>query len=263
MPDNDTESNSNKISTSGGTSGNIKDPRAKRMFGVLVVIAFFAILFGSIGIYSAIRDPFKSTVPSNITGIDTDEIASLEVLRSDDIDNDGLSDYDELYRYNTSPYLSDSDSDGVSDAEEINADSDPNCPSDKDCSGLIGNVSDSNVNSNQPEVNAQELRQTLENAGAPKYVLDSTDDQALLELYQQTLNEQTDTTNTSTTNTSITNTTEESGDTVDAETLNNLTAEEIRSLLLLNGVNENDLEAIDDDTLKSIFQQAVAEEFSN
>ena len=58
---------------------------------------------------------------------------SEESLRNKDTDGDGLSDWDELYFYNTSPYLEDSDSDGFNDNEEIENDKDPNCPVGRDC----------------------------------------------------------------------------------------------------------------------------------
>ncbi|MDP3794275.1 MAG: hypothetical protein Q8R07_06065, partial [Candidatus Uhrbacteria bacterium] len=54
-------------------------------------------------------------------------------LKQKDTDHDGLSDYDELYVYRTSPYLADSDSDDISDAIEIAQGADPNCPKGKTC----------------------------------------------------------------------------------------------------------------------------------
>ena len=44
---------------------------------------------------------------------------AFELLKNIDTDNDGLSDYDELYVYNTDPYNPDTDGDGLSDYEEI------------------------------------------------------------------------------------------------------------------------------------------------
>ena len=58
---------------------------------------------------------------------------SKESLKNKDTDGDGLSDWDELYFYNTSPYLEDSDSDGFIDKQEIDNDQDPNCPAGRDC----------------------------------------------------------------------------------------------------------------------------------
>jgi len=45
---------------------------------------------------------------------------SEEQLRERDSDGDGLSDYDELFVYNTNPLSADTDDDGLSDTDEIN-----------------------------------------------------------------------------------------------------------------------------------------------
>ncbi|MFA6551789.1 MAG: hypothetical protein WCV41_04660, partial [Patescibacteria group bacterium] len=58
---------------------------------------------------------------------------NVDVLRTQDTDKDGLSDYDELYFYNTSPYLEDTDSDGIADKTEIEKGQDPNCPLGQEC----------------------------------------------------------------------------------------------------------------------------------
>lgn len=61
---------------------------------------------------------------------------SDEALKTKDTDGDGLSDYDELNLYKTSPYLEDTDGDGLKDGEEIKNGADPNCPKGRTCSGL-------------------------------------------------------------------------------------------------------------------------------
>ncbi|MCK4859621.1 MAG: hypothetical protein KAS87_03565, partial [Candidatus Omnitrophica bacterium] len=72
----------------------------------------------------------------------------------------GLSDWDELYFYNTSPYLEDSDSDGFTDKQEIDNDKDPNCPAGRDCygSGIVegdeGVVSDKNYSQDNSFLNS-------------------------------------------------------------------------------------------------------------
>ncbi|MEK7123202.1 MAG: hypothetical protein AAB855_05110, partial [Patescibacteria group bacterium] len=54
-----------------------------------------------------------------------------EALKTRDTDVDGLSDYDELTVYKTSPYVKDTDSDGYDDKIEIDNKHDPNCAPDK------------------------------------------------------------------------------------------------------------------------------------
>jgi len=63
----------------------------------------------------------------------TDDVAQMEKLKTTDTDHDGLSDYDELYVYHTSPYLPDTDSDGIPDLIEIARGTDPNCPKGEAC----------------------------------------------------------------------------------------------------------------------------------
>ena len=62
-------------------------------------------------------------------------------LRTQDTDQDGISDYDELNFYSTSPYLEDTDSDGIDDGREIESGEDPNCPQGQDC--FVGSTVDS------------------------------------------------------------------------------------------------------------------------
>ena len=71
---------------------------------------------------------------------DTNPFASLtnndeERLKNIDTDRDGLTDFEELQQYETSPYLPDSDSDGVMDKIEIEKVTDPLCPNDMVCAG--------------------------------------------------------------------------------------------------------------------------------
>jgi len=103
----------------------------------VVVLAVFAVaVFGMwlVQFKKSISEPFTykgkdaAGTHSNMPLQDSEES-----LKNKDTDGDGLSDWDELYFYKTSPYLEDSDSDGFSDKQEIDNDKDPNCPAGRDC----------------------------------------------------------------------------------------------------------------------------------
>ncbi|MEI8360980.1 MAG: thrombospondin type 3 repeat-containing protein [bacterium] len=66
---------------------------------------------------------------------DVENVASSSdaYLKSKDSDKDGLSDWDELNLYETSPFLSDTDSDGISDFDEVKAGTNPKCREGQNC----------------------------------------------------------------------------------------------------------------------------------
>jgi cbb3-type cytochrome oxidase subunit 3 len=120
-----------------------------------------------------------------------------------DTDNDGLSDYQELNEYGTSPYLEDTDSDGIGDQAEIAAGSDPTCPQGQNCQestlivatssvvsepALTAGDSSGNVAADSGMVSAAELRQfLLENNIIDQETLSQISDEDILASYQQAL----------------------------------------------------------------------------
>jgi hypothetical protein len=142
-------------------------------------------------------------------------------LKNKDTDGDGLSDWDELNIYQTSPYLEDSDSDGIKDGDEVKAGKNPNCAEGEDCAGQsatadlsggkvavpviaselnIGDVLDEvNLDSsgikNQADLDkvlagqadAATLRDVLIKSGIKKADLDKISDADLLKSYQDQL----------------------------------------------------------------------------
>jgi len=192
--------------------------------GVLAVFGFVVLIMWGLQLKTSINAPFAvykngnqtvASATSTCTGADCPE--NIARLKSQDTDKDGLSDYDELYVYETSPYLADSDSDGYNDYEEIKNGKDPNCPAGQICQSATatseGNASSSAAtaslvsSSSQPnlqlnsidqntaqtvlsgQMDAATLRKTLIEAGMDKTALDQVSDTDLMKAYQQTLSQ--------------------------------------------------------------------------
>ncbi len=253
--------------------------RAEGVFAAIAVFVILGVTFGFVGIYKSIRRPFVPNVNA-LALANTGSGDDLAALKNQDTDEDGLSDYDELYSYGTSPYLADSDSDTVSDKEELESGNDPNCPTGQDCTDFGASL---NANTNAPSSNTNaatntagsngnvntstsvdliELRQILKNSGAPAYIVDSTDDATLLQLYAETLAESGQTN----ANTNATNASTDLNVSLDSDTLaslKGLSAAEIRQLLIENGADESLLENASDEDLKTIFGQAIDQQLTN
>ena len=105
-------------------------------FLLLFVFAIFAVGLGALQIRNTIYAPFAfdDTPESPLANVVSTEEQQTLRLKSIDTDNDGLYDYDEIYLYETSPYIEDTDSDGISDAREIETSTDPLCPKGVSCS---------------------------------------------------------------------------------------------------------------------------------
>lgn len=190
---------------------------------LVVVLGIIALIFGLWHSNVNIKGNFltppegQSNKLSLNKGLTNQQLTELSLK---DTDSDGLSDYDELYVFYTSPYLEDTDSDGINDKDEIAGGTDPNCPG-KVCTeaqrpykpetiksgstqpttfeeilnqqtGQLGATPD-----NQQEVldalsnlSANELRQMLIQAGAPESLLQGVSDEQLLQMAQDALRQQ-------------------------------------------------------------------------
>ena len=103
-------------------------------FSLLFVFALLTIGLGFLQLRNNIYSPFAYITPETPSVLYQDlEQQEMIRLQSIDTDQDGLSDYEEIFFYNTSAYIPDTDSDGVTDREEINKNEDPNCPIGKIC----------------------------------------------------------------------------------------------------------------------------------
>lgn len=104
----------------------------KTGFVLLLVFGLLGVGMGFLQMRNTIYNPFvlKRSVVTENRPVVVDEHAQLQAI---DTDQDGLNNYEELFFYETSPYLPDTDSDGIGDAEEVAAGGDPNCPVGKVC----------------------------------------------------------------------------------------------------------------------------------
>lgn len=108
-------------------------------FGVL---AGFALIFG---FWRLNQDLKLSFIEDTANAVKNEQSLMNETKQKmTDSDVDGLSDWDELNIYGTSPYLKDSDSDGVIDPEEIKNNTDPNCPVGQICGSALSPTTGTN-----------------------------------------------------------------------------------------------------------------------
>lgn len=185
---------------------------------VLAVFGVFIIILWMVQLKNRINAPVILSTEEDISQITSTDNATDESLKNKDTDKDGLSDWDELNTYKTSPYLPDSDGDGFSDKEEIKNGKDPNCPAGKICSTVstssdLSNSENNNeaavstqtqesttstatstgssaLDSSLQNLDAASLRQLLIDSGMQKEMLDKFSDEELMKTYQNTLKSQ-------------------------------------------------------------------------
>lgn len=189
----------------------------------------------------------------------------LAALRGQDTDQDGLSDYDELYVQDTSPYLPDSDSDGTSDADEIRNGTDPNCPEGTVCRAVRETTPSTGNGTEAGAATVDGLRQALISAGAPEHLVNNVSDEELIQLYTETIG-QTPSPSTETNATPSTNAdttvppATTGGESIDPAELRAFTPAQVREFLSAAGVDEATLNQVDDATLQAIFQEALSQQ---
>lgn len=162
------------------------------------IFALVAVVFGFVKISNNLHLSFISdnaaTAPAG------DALLEETKQRITDTDVDGLSDWDELNTYGTSPYLADSDSDGSSDSEEIKNNTDPNCPTGKVCGTSLtppaAAVPVPPAATEQPatapaadeNLTPDEIRTVLKQGGVTDEQLKGATDADLQKLFNETLN---------------------------------------------------------------------------
>ncbi|HOZ53288.1 MAG TPA: hypothetical protein PK142_01260 [bacterium] len=144
-------------------------------------------------------------------------------LKEVDTDGDRISDWDELFVYGTSPYLEDTDGDTLNDYEEIFVyKTNVNCPEGKDCSNSSGQSEDQNSVSSENSNDFYDFLTSLETS--VEQDANSTSSNVL------------------------------SGDKTGA-----LDAQSLRQILIQSGMEESDLQQINDDDLMILYQEVLAD----
>lgn len=188
------------------------------LFGV---VSLLIILLAFLQMRNNLYAPFSKQTPplarggvNAATGLDADALR----LKSQDTDQDGLSDYEELNQYRTSAYLKDSDGDGLDDKTEVVGKTDPNCPKGRGC-GISSDQQGATNNQLTPTSilplgsgggnfsplpgrgeqeggspidyiqQAAVIRQLLVKAGLDPNLLKKFDDKSLVELYNDSVKE--------------------------------------------------------------------------
>lgn len=230
----------------------------KGVFIFLIFLAIFTLLFGFLKIKESIEGPFRVAKKSEIV-LTNEEIQ--KILASKDTDQDGLSDSDEIFKYRTSIYLADSDSDGYNDKEEVEAGSDPTNPESTPLKKVAEKKEEFLPKQETKEPSPAEIREFLIRAGLDRETVEKVDDETLKKLYNETVKE-----------TGIkpeelapgglrsidfSKILKGASSQEEISGFEKLTPQEIRQLLIAGGADQNLLNQIDDQTLKTLFLQAL------
>lgn len=171
----------------------------KISFVLLLFFGIIGISFGVLKIRNTLYKPFALTnnIPYTIQTLAQD----VTHLQFRDTDKDGLNDFEELYVYKTSPYVSDTDSDGIDDKTEIDKGDNPLCAVGRPCGATLSYSATTNTTgtilSSVPNPgpaptdlttmlnNPTALRSALISSGVDESLLKQLDDQQLLQVVQE------------------------------------------------------------------------------
>ena len=212
---------------------------------ILLAFLFFVggigLILGGMNLRGSLQSPFMEKGVGALQA--ADGTATLV-----DTDGDGLTDEAELTKHGTSPYLADSDSDGANDADELAANSDPNCPTGKNCQAVAeldvpssaGDAFSSllQVSANgTTEPSAAQIRAALLASGVTESELVKLTDEEIVAGYRNAVQANTSSTT--------------------SADVQNLSSEEIRKLLKEQGVTDEQLSKISDAELLKLYEQTL------
>jgi len=220
-------------------------PTKQKFFLLLIsLLGGAALVFGAREVFKNFYTPYPKIAGKNSQPINSElenfyqNYSAIIALQNKDTDADGLSDYDELYIYNTSPYLSDTDADGLDDKAELAGGSDPLCASGQNCELAISKNSGDEVLKN--------LTGSLDVSLNPEIYKENSD----LQFLDQAIPD-----------TAVANS-GDLGTTSDLElTLENILSspESLRKFLLTNGMKQEDLDKLSDQELLLAVEEAMGE----
>lgn len=216
--------------------------KEKVFIGILAIVGMGILVLGIWQFQKNLEVPFfipedKENKTASIDNLEdlndlyNENSVNVAELKNKDTDEDGLSDYEELYIYNTSPYIEDTDSDGYLDKEEIENGYDPNCPKGKNCM--------SSTKTAEPERGVDIVPSTNSAFSSEGYDMNS---------FFESLSGGSQSENSSSENL------DEFGQTIMA---GDLTADNLREILRQQGVPEEDIAKINDDALLQVYQETI------
>lgn len=179
----------------------------KLVFGLVIAVGGLSLLLGSLYMLRHIASPFFIEYSGELyLSQEQQEALVAQQQQEKDTDEDGLTDYDELYVHGSSPYLRDTDGDGYDDQTEVLAGTDVQCAAGKSCGqedqlpdaqpfdDLTGDDSlsaDDSVESLQGiqqavgELTVEEIRELLITAGADAEMVNGVSDEDLQALFTE------------------------------------------------------------------------------
>lgn len=228
----------------------------KLLSASILFVGLVALLLGLFQIKNNISPVKRIAQKTNVNQVDNEDLLGL---KQKDTDQDGLSDYDELKVYKTSPYIADTDSDGFDDKIEIVQGTDPVCPEGQNCfanwtENPLTNPNDQSGQDQAQNLSADQLREMLIQAGMSEEQLSLLSDEEIVNAYQQIAGQQ------STQTISGSNDSGQSASlTLPLQELKNLTPNEIRELLAENtDITAETLASISDEELMNLVNETLA-----
>lgn len=127
------------LNSQGNSNAQAITTRQKLAVAFLLSFTFLMIGMAAYSMRSNLRESLAyGGEQKKITDVEGGATSTDEYLKERDTDKDGISDFEELKAYNTSPFLPDTDGDGVNDADELKNGTNPACPEGQNCSNRSG-----------------------------------------------------------------------------------------------------------------------------